>query len=189
MPGSARSSAASSRCARARVLVAAAAASARTCAAHPRSRSRATAGAEQFVDLTPGSGPRPSRGAGRGRRRARPLDVPRRALADRRRAAPEGRRVPVRPADDAPLEVVEKLARGDVYLRPITFPEGLTIARWRRIFERAGLAQRRGVRRAPRATRRCVQDLDPGGPRPRGLPLPRHLRAAAARRRRRPRAA
>jgi UPF0755 protein len=36
-------------------------------------------------------------------------------------------------------EVVEKIARGDVYLRTITFPEGLTVAQMSRLFAQAGL--------------------------------------------------
>ena len=36
------------------------------------------------------------------------------------------------------MDVVDKLARGDVYLRPITFPEGLTIAEMATIFEQRG---------------------------------------------------
>ena len=37
-----------------------------------------------------------------------------------------------------PIEVVDKLVRGQVYLRPITFPEGLTIQEMARIFEVEG---------------------------------------------------
>ena len=36
------------------------------------------------------------------------------------------------------IEVVDKLVRGEVHLRPITFPEGLTIAEMARIFEAEG---------------------------------------------------
>jgi len=36
-------------------------------------------------------------------------------------------------------EVMRKLARGDVYLRSVTFPEGLTIRQMARIYESAGL--------------------------------------------------
>jgi UPF0755 protein len=38
-----------------------------------------------------------------------------------------------------PSDVLEKLARGDVFLRPITFPEGLTIPDMARIYEERGL--------------------------------------------------
>ena len=37
------------------------------------------------------------------------------------------------------IEVVDKLVRGQVHLRPITFPEGLTIAEMARIFRGGGL--------------------------------------------------
>jgi UPF0755 protein len=37
-----------------------------------------------------------------------------------------------------PMEVVETLARGDVYRRPLTFREGLTIAEMARVYEEAG---------------------------------------------------
>lgn len=37
-----------------------------------------------------------------------------------------------------PVAVVEKIARGDVYVRRLTFPEGLTIAEMARIFEAQG---------------------------------------------------
>jgi UPF0755 protein len=39
----------------------------------------------------------------------------------------------------APIEVVARLARGDVYKRPVTFREGLTIAEMADLFERQGL--------------------------------------------------
>jgi UPF0755 protein len=38
-----------------------------------------------------------------------------------------------------PVEVVQKLARGDVYVRTVTFPEGLTIREMATLFETAGL--------------------------------------------------
>ena len=39
------------------------------------------------------------------------------------------------------IEVVDKLVRGQVYLRPITFPEGLTITEMAKIFEKEGFGQ------------------------------------------------
>lgn len=43
-------------------------------------------------------------------------------------------------ADPAsPVDIVSRLARGDVYSRGITFPEGLTIAEMAAIFERSGI--------------------------------------------------
>ena len=38
-----------------------------------------------------------------------------------------------------PMEIVARLARGDVYLRSVTFPEGLTIRQMASIYEQAGL--------------------------------------------------
>ena len=71
--------------------------------------------------------------------------------------AAAGRRVPVRPADDA-AEVVAKIARGDVYVRPITFPEGLTIRQMATLYEsrasgrRASSSPRRGRRAGARTS-------------------------------------
>jgi UPF0755 protein len=57
------------------------------------------------------------------------------AHADRRLRAGE-----YRFADAAtPFDVVSRLARGDVFTRPVTFPEGLTIHEMAAIFERGGL--------------------------------------------------
>jgi UPF0755 protein len=38
-----------------------------------------------------------------------------------------------------PIEVIDKLARGDVYVTNVTFPEGLTVAEMGKIFESRGL--------------------------------------------------
>src|ERR1700730_14018260 len=38
-----------------------------------------------------------------------------------------------------PFEVIDKIARGDVYVIHVTFPEGLTIAEMAQIFESHGL--------------------------------------------------
>ena len=38
-----------------------------------------------------------------------------------------------------PLEVIDKIARGDVFVVTLTFPEGLTIAEMAKIFESHGL--------------------------------------------------
>src|SRR6185436_19619740 len=38
-----------------------------------------------------------------------------------------------------PFEVIDKIARGDVYVVHVTFPEGLTIAEMAQIFESHGL--------------------------------------------------
>jgi UPF0755 protein len=99
---------------------------------------RGFAGEEVFVDLPPGSGVAviATRLADAGvvadplifRLAARVTD------ADRRLQAGE-----YRFADPAtPYEVIDRLARGDVYTQPLTFPEGLTIVEMGEIFERGG---------------------------------------------------
>jgi UPF0755 protein len=60
------------------------------------------------------------------------------AAADRRLQAGE-----YRLADPAsPREVVDRLAAGDIYTRPVTFPEGLTVEQIGEGFEREGLGSR-----------------------------------------------
>lgn len=52
-------------------------------------------------------------------------------------------------ADPAtPFDVVARLARGDVFTRPLTFPEGLTIREMAGVFERSGLGTRAEFERA-----------------------------------------
>jgi UPF0755 protein len=59
-----------------------------------------------------------------------------------------------------PIEVVRTIQRGEVYLRPVTFPEGLTIAEMAAIYERAGFG--RAAEFAEAARRRdLVAALDP----------------------------
>ena len=50
-------------------------------------------------------------------------------------------------------EVIDKLARGDVFLRPITFPEGLTIQQMAQIYERDGGGRRADFVRGRRKRR------------------------------------
>ena len=83
-----------------------------------------------------------------------------------------------------PREVVDKIARGDVFLRPVTFREGLTIRQMASIFEEQGLRPGVGVRRRGRE-RRADPRPRSGRARSRGLPVSRHLRAAAPHDRRR----
>jgi UPF0755 protein len=47
-----------------------------------------------------------------------------------------------------PAEVLDRLARGDVFTRPITVPEGLSLFEVAALVERAGLAQADAFRRA-----------------------------------------
>ena len=64
-------------------------------------------------------------------------------------------------ADPAsPLDVVERLARGDVYTVAITFPEGLTIDEMAEIFESRGLGTARSFREAARDVH-AIANLDP----------------------------
>ncbi len=59
-----------------------------------------------------------------------------------------------------PAEVVEKIARGDVYNRRITFPEGLTIQEMARIYEQQGFGKARTFVEASRDAS-AVRDIDP----------------------------
>lgn len=96
-------------------------------------------GAEQFVDVPPGLG---TRAIGRLLVEAGIVED----LATWRLAVwRSGRSTSLKAGEyrftDAatPMDVVARLARGDVYLRTITFPEGLTIRQMARSFEQAGL--------------------------------------------------
>ena len=60
----------------------------------------------------------------------------------------------------AAVEVVEYLARGDIYTRRITFPEGLTIAEMARIYESREFGSARSFIEASRDAS-VVGDLDP----------------------------
>lgn len=64
---------------------------------------------------------------------------------------------------DAPLtpgDVVDKIARGDVFLRPLTFPEGLTIRQMAAIFEERGFGPHASFISAAK-TATLVQAIDP----------------------------
>jgi UPF0755 protein len=79
-------------------------------------------------------------------------------------------------------DVARKIARGEVYLRPVTFPEGLTIKEMSRVFESRGLGPAADVAAAsdPGATK----DVDPAAKDlegylfPETYSLPRKARAA-----------
>jgi len=62
----------------------------------------------------------------------------------------------------SPADVIEKLARGDVYLRPITFPEGLTISEMGAIFEQHGFGTAKEFVDAAKRAAPAIRDLDPG---------------------------
>jgi UPF0755 protein len=64
---------------------------------------------------------------------------------------------------DRPLtavDVVERLARGDVYVRRLTFPEGLTIVEMSKLYESHGFGRAREFAEAARDVS-LVADLDP----------------------------
>lgn len=64
---------------------------------------------------------------------------------------------------ETPARIVERLSRGDVYVRPVTIPEGLTILEMAAIFERAGLGTAEAFRQAGRDAS-LLGDLDPDAP-------------------------
>jgi UPF0755 protein len=82
----------------------------------------------------------------------------------------------------SPADVVDKLARGDVFLRPITFPEGLTVAEMADTFAAHGLGDREAFRRAARNAA-LVHAVDPAAADlegylfPETYALPRHASA------------
>lgn len=59
-----------------------------------------------------------------------------------------------------PLEVIDKIARGDVYVISVTFPEGLTAAEMAKIFEAHGLGSAASFVAASRDAA-PIRDLDP----------------------------
>lgn len=61
------------------------------------------------------------------------------------------------------VQVVDKIARGDVHARRITFPEGLTVIDMARIYEARGLGKASGFIKAA-ADPSPIDDLDPEAP-------------------------
>jgi UPF0755 protein len=61
------------------------------------------------------------------------------------------------------LEVIDKIARGDVYRRPITFREGLTIVEMAKIFEDSGFGKAADFTKAA-SDPAPIKDLDPDAP-------------------------
>jgi UPF0755 protein len=59
-----------------------------------------------------------------------------------------------------PLEIIDRLARGDVHRRLITFREGLTIAEMAQVYETAGLGTAREFEKAASDSAR-IHELDP----------------------------
>ena len=116
--------------------------------------------AEQFVEIPPGAGP-----ALIGRRLAE-AGVVRDELSFRVALARSGQARRLQAGDyrfDRPMsarEVIAKIARGDVFLRPITFPEGLTIRQMAQIYERDGGGSRAEFMQAA-GNGSLVKDIDP----------------------------
>jgi UPF0755 protein len=117
-------------------------------------------GDEVFVDVAPGTGV-----AGIARQLAEAGVVPdattfrvavRVKRAERRLKAGEYRFT----SAASPFAVVDRLSRGEVFLRPITFPEGLTIAEMARLFAARGFGTAGDFERAA-GDASLVADLDP----------------------------
>ncbi|HET7618243.1 MAG TPA: endolytic transglycosylase MltG [Vicinamibacterales bacterium] len=115
---------------------------------------------EQFVEIPQGAGP-----ISIGRRLAE-AGVVRDATSFRLAVwlSGEGRRLQAGDYRfDRPMsarEVVGKIARGEVYLRPVTFPEGLTIRQMAAIYESKGFGSAADFIEASRDTR-AIADIDP----------------------------
>jgi peptidoglycan lytic transglycosylase G len=117
-------------------------------------------GAEQFVEIPPGAGP-----AAIGRRLT-DAGVVRGNLSFRVALWRSGQARRLQAGDyrfDRPMsarEVIDKIARGDVFLRPITFPEGLTIRQMSQIYERDGFGRAADfVHAAQQAA--LIREIDP----------------------------
>lgn len=118
---------------------------------------------EQFVDIPPGSGASAigTRLAAAGVIRDRLTFRAALWLSGRSRDLKAGEYRFDKPATT--LEVIDRLARGDVYRRLVTFPEGLTIAEMARVFEQRGFGTAADFERAASNTS-LVADLDPSAP-------------------------
>jgi UPF0755 protein len=116
-------------------------------------------GPEQFVEIPAGAGP-----AAIGRRLAQ-AGVVRDALSFRTALWRSGSARRLQAGEyrfDRPMsarEVIDKLARGDVFLRTITFPEGLTIRQMSEIYAREELGPAVDFLRAARDVS-LIRDID-----------------------------
>jgi UPF0755 protein len=63
----------------------------------------------------------------------------------------------------SPKDVARRLARGDVYLRPITFPEGLTVKEMARLFESKGFGSADAFTGAA-SSAEAIRAVDPRAP-------------------------
>jgi UPF0755 protein len=138
--------------------------------------------AEQFVDIPQGAGP-----ASMGRR-LEAAGVVRSAAAFRLAVWARGAGQRLQAGEyrfDRPLSpaaVVDKIARGEVYLQPITFREGLTIRQMAALFESKGLGDAPAFVEAA-GDPSAIRELDPSAPDLEGYlfpdtyALPRHITA------------
>jgi UPF0755 protein len=144
---------------------------------------RAWDGAEQFVDIPPGSG---SRTIGD---RLVVAGVVQDNLTFRLALGLSGKARQLKAGEYrfdralTPSEVIDKIARGDVYVVNVTFPEGLTLAEMGRIFESHGLGTAASFVDAAKDPA-AIRDLDPAAADlegylfPETYPLPRKADAA-----------
>jgi UPF0755 protein len=120
-------------------------------------------GAEQFVEVPAGAGP-----ASIGRRLAQ-SGVIRDQLSFRIALARSGQARRLQAGEyrfDRPMttrEVIDKIARGEVFLRPVTFREGLTIRQMAEIYERDGGGSKADFLRAAQNAS-LIHDIDPVAP-------------------------
>jgi UPF0755 protein len=120
-------------------------------------------GVEQFVEIPPGAGP-----ASIARRLAQ-SGVIRDQLSFRIALARSGQARRLQAGEyrfDRPMttrEVIDKIARGDVFLRPVTFREGLTIRQMAEIYERDGGGSKAEFLRAAQNAS-LIRDIDPVAP-------------------------
>jgi UPF0755 protein len=116
--------------------------------------------AERLVDIPPGSG------AAEIRRRLIESGIVSDQLAFRAALLWTGQSRGLKAGEyrfDRPMtvvEVIDKIARGDVYERPITFPEGLTIREMAAIYQSRGFGQADDFMKAARDAS-LISDLDP----------------------------
>jgi UPF0755 protein len=128
---------------------------------HVNEAFRSYSGAEQFVDIPPGAG------TGAIGRRLIAAGVVSDELAFRAALWQSGRARRLQAGEyrfDHPLsalDVIEKIARGEVDVLPLTVPEGLTIAEMSRVFEASGLGSASSFVAAARDAS-LIRDLDPG---------------------------
>jgi len=121
---------------------------------------RGYTGAEQFVEVPSGAGPKVigQRLVQAGVVRSEVVFRAALVLSGNSRALKAGEYRFAEPM--SPFQVVDKLARGDVHARRITFPEGLTIAEMAKIYESRGFGPAADFVKAA-SDPSAIRDLDP----------------------------